>query len=345
MKFGLGHLEALERVFGTAIARYPDARPEAKLRMEAVDQGVVLRHGDGPNGCDILGAREASAFESDGTFYLHYDGAGPKGWLACLATSKDLVHWTKHGPALDFGKPGEDDSATATSPWVIYDGKEWHMFYMGSPHATPSPNYIPSFPYLTMKAKSPSPMGPWTKQPDVVPFRVKPGSYYSETASPGQIVRDGNEYLMYYSASMPRTLGIARTKDLNGPWSIDPAPILPRAEQIENSSLYYEKANKTWFLFTNHIGLDSRGEYTDSIWVYWSKDKQHWEPQDKAIVLDGKNCTWSHSCIGMPSVIKVGGKLAVLYDAPGGESVSHIGRDIGIAWLTLPLRVPTTNRQ
>ena len=37
---------------------------------------------------------------------LHYDGAGPKGWLACLATSKDLVNWTKHEPVLDFGAQG-----------------------------------------------------------------------------------------------------------------------------------------------------------------------------------------------------------------------------------------------
>lgn len=27
---------------------YPDGRPVATLRMEAVDQGVVMKHGDGP---------------------------------------------------------------------------------------------------------------------------------------------------------------------------------------------------------------------------------------------------------------------------------------------------------
>lgn len=25
------------------------------------------------------------------TYYMHYDAAGPKGWLAALATSKDLI--------------------------------------------------------------------------------------------------------------------------------------------------------------------------------------------------------------------------------------------------------------
>ena len=86
---------------------YPDGRPAARLRMDAKDQGPVLRHGDGPNRCDHLGARDIWAFKAGDTYYMHYDGAGPKGWLACLATSKDLVHWQKKGPVLDLGAAGQ----------------------------------------------------------------------------------------------------------------------------------------------------------------------------------------------------------------------------------------------
>lgn len=60
----------------------------------------------------------------------------------------------------------------------------------------------------------------------------------------------------------------------------------------------------------------------------------------KAVVFDGKNCSWSENCIGMPLVIPIGGRLAICYDAPGGESVSHMKRDIGLAWLDLPLSPP-----
>ncbi len=80
--------------------------------------------------------------------------------------------------------------------------------------------------------------------------------------------------------------------------------MVPIEEQIENSSLDYEKSIKTWFLFTNHIGIDG-GEYTDAIWVYWSKDPNQWEPKNKAIVLNGQNCTWSNKCIGLPTVVLV----------------------------------------
>jgi predicted GH43/DUF377 family glycosyl hydrolase len=329
-------------------AQYRDGRPAAKLRLDAVDYGVVLRHGDGPGQCDIHGARDVWVYQADGTYYMHYDAAGPKGWLAVLATSKDLIHWQKKGPVLELGKPGENDSASASYGTTYYDGRNWHMFYLGTPHVSPPPDLVPSFPYLTMKARSDSPGGPWTKQPHVVPFRPKPGTYYASTASPGHIIRDNDEYLQFFSASMPRTIGIARTRDLDGPWTVDPQPILPREEQIENSSLYYESANKTWFLFTNHVGLDGF-EYTDAVWVYWSKDLNRWDPAHKAVVLDGSNCSWSKHIIGLPSVVRVDDRLALFYDGnreaklPAGVK-SHMHRDIGLAWLRLPLVLPTQDK-
>jgi len=322
-----------------AVVSYPDHRPAASYRLEARDAGVVFKHGTGPGQCDALGARDLWAFEDGGTYYMHYDGAGPKGWLACLAISRDLVHWEAKGPILDFGAPGEDDSASASYGVTFKEDPDWHLFYLGTPHTSPAPDLIPAFPYLTMKAKGDSPTGPWTKQKDVIPFRTKPGTYYADTASPGHVIKTGDGYRMFFSASMKRTIGIARTRDLNGPWTIDPQPIFSPEEQVENTSLYFEEANRTWFLFTNHIGLDEF-EYTDAVWVYWTKDLDYWDASHKAVVLDGRNCTWSRRCIGLPSVLKVKDRLAILYDAPGGESRSHMGRDIGLAWLDLPLIPP-----
>ena len=329
---------------------YRDGRPVATLRMDAKDHGIVLRHGDGPDRCDVLGARDAWVFHSDGTYYMHYDAAGPRGWLCSLAVSKDLVTWEKKGPILDFGKPGEDDSKSASYGVTYHDGKQWHMFYLGTPNVSGPPNLVPSFPYLTMKAKAGRAAGPWVKQKDVVPFRTKPNTYYSITASPGQVIKSGDEFLQFFSATtrkagnpcVQRTLGIARTKNLDGPWTVDPRPMVPSEEQIENASMYFEESSRTWFLFTNHIGIDT-GEYTDAVWVYWSKDPNQWHPNNKAVVLDGRNCTWSRKCIGLPSVVPLGKRLALFYDAPGGNSISHMKRNIGLAWLELPLSAPKRN--
>jgi len=330
-----------------------DVRHAAAYRLPASDQGVVLRHGDGPGQCDFQGARDVWAWEDHGTYYMHYDGAGPKGWLACLATSKDLTNWTKLGPVLQLGKPGEDDSASASYGTTYLDGKKWHMFCLGAPNASPAPARVPSPPYLAMKAISDSPGGPWVKQPEVLPFRpgdisaTNYGAASVVVASPGMIIKSGHEYLMFvsgggYAAKTNQepygNVCIARTKDLNGKWIFDPKPMLPWNETCENSSLYFESANQTWFLFTNHI--DGGVGCTVSIWVYWTKDLNHWDAKHKAVVLDGANCHWSKTCIGLPSALKVGDRLAVLYNAPGGNSTDHMNRDIGLAWLKLPLISP-----
>jgi predicted GH43/DUF377 family glycosyl hydrolase len=324
--------------------KYSDSRPACKYRMDAIDVGVVLHYGDGPDSCDKFGASDLWVFKTnDTTFYMHYDAAGPKGWLSALATSKDLIHWEKRGTILNLGNNNEPDSKSASYGTTYFDGKKWHMFYLGTPNVTPAPDRIPSFPYLNMKAESKLAAGPWIKKKNIVPFRPRESTFYSSTASPGFIVKNNDEYLMFFSAAdftIKRTICIARTKSLEASWQIDPLPVVPPEEQIENSSLYYEEANKTWFLFTNHVGIGKEGEYTDAVWVYWSRDLNKWNPVNKAIVIDGQNCKWSHRCIGLPSVIKYRNRLAVFYDAPGDNSVSHMRRSIGLAFLNLPLNPP-----
>jgi hypothetical protein len=66
---------------------------------------------------------------------------------------------------------------------AFFDGKWWHMFYVGRRTTSPAPNRIPAVPYFTLAAKSRHPQGPWVKQKDLVPFQTKSGTYYADTAS------------------------------------------------------------------------------------------------------------------------------------------------------------------
>ena len=322
-----------------AIPREPYPAPDPIYRMATQDQGRILRHGDGPDQCDLNGAREPSIVSEDGTYYLFYDGAGPTGWLACLATSTDLVNWTKRGRMLVLGKPGDPDAAFAGSPWFIKERDTWHMFYITARTATPPPDLVAAGPYNAMKATSKALTGPWVKTAGFVPLDPRVGTFPDQMAFPGHIVKHQGEYLMFFGA--PGAVGIARTQDLNAKWTLAPEPLFASGHyDIENSSVYYEKANKTWFLFVNHIGRHDGLMYTDATWVFWTRDINTWDGRNRAIVLDGQNCTWSTKCIGMATVLPVGKRLAVFYDAPGGDSVSHMKRDIGLAWLELPLLPP-----
>ena len=344
------------------VDRYPDGRPQARLRMPAQDHGVVLRHGDD---WDCFGARDAWVFAHEGTYYLHYDAAGAEGWLTALATSADGVTWRKAGLKLALGAPGSPDSASASYGVTYFDGTRWHLFYLGTSNTSPPPQRIPAFPYQTMKAWAEQPEGPWLKQAEVISIACQPDTYYAVTASPGPVLSGPMGYRMIFSAatSQPvegqfaaavnggqrilRTLAMARASDLNQPWHVDPEPLLPLPDQIENAALYYEPTNSTWFLFTNHVGVTQDPatgklvEFTDAIWVYWSRDLERWDPARKAVVLDGLNCLWSPQVIGLPAVLPIGNRLALYYDGFAGYDIGHMKRDIGLAWLDLPLRPPS----
>src|SRR5215213_6124435 len=83
---GIGSTRALEQ---TAT---PGPAGAEEYRDGLTDLGPVLRHGDGPDGCDRYGAREAIVYSdaaTPGRWWLHYDGAGDAGWLACAASSDD----------------------------------------------------------------------------------------------------------------------------------------------------------------------------------------------------------------------------------------------------------------
>jgi hypothetical protein len=75
--------------------------------------------------------------------------------------------------------------------------------------------------------------------------------------------------------------------------------------------------------------------------VYWSKNLQRWNAEHRAVVLDHTNCPWSVRCIGMPSVLETNGALALFFDAPAKDTGNNMGRDIGLAWLNLPLKPPS----
>lgn len=77
---------------------------------------------------------------------------------------------------------------------------------------------------------------------------------------------------------------------------------------------------------------------------YWTKDLERWDTDHKAVVLDSSNCSWSKQIIGLPSVVRVGDRIALFYDGYAGRGIpegaaSHMHRDVGLAWLELPLDV------
>jgi hypothetical protein len=335
---------ALPHAPGASAAEMTASAPPT-LRLPVLDRGPVLLHGGAPGGADALGAREAIVFTDPlepTRLLMHYDGAGPKGWLACLADSVDGgASWTTYGSVLSLGKSGSYDAASASSPWVVQDDDgRWHMYYLGARRATSAPRRIPVAPYTTLHATAPTSRGPWTKRgPALLPRK---DTWYSQSVSPGPVRSYRGEWVMHFSGSGPlgATIGLARAASLDGPWTIDDTPVVSQSERLENAALRFDPVTGLWWMLANHIST-SRGSdgllFTDGIWGYWSTDPTRFTPAQRVLVLDATVCAWSR-VIGMPSLAPMGGGLAVFYDGITGRSrTDHMDRDIGMAYLPLSL--------
>lgn len=323
------------------------------------------------------GIREAILNKVGDTYYVFYDGAKPGAapdsyWCACLAKSTDLVHWEKLGKMLDASVESHPenggvymDAKSASSPWVFQENGIWYMFYVGCEEV--SPNGIPAAPYHTLLATADSIEGPWKKaneEPGMeksVCFFSRKNQWNNMTSSPGHVLQnpkwegegdtEHEKYFMFFSGAtagppvFARSIGIARTNDLSvhdnwdaenpNHWKMDEKPLLPFCEDLENASIYYEESNGYYFMFVNRVHDNA---YTNAVWVYWSKDLEHWNVEDKAVVLDKTNCTWAKGTIGLGTVVKKDDNtLAMLYDAEEGDGTGFLNRQLGFLTIALPL--------
>lgn len=81
-----------------------------------------------PGGCE-----DPRVVEVGGTYYLTYTGYDGTHALLCLATSTDLIHWTKHGPLFPRRPdPGHDIEPWSKSGAVLTEPIDgWYWMYFG----------------------------------------------------------------------------------------------------------------------------------------------------------------------------------------------------------------------
>ncbi|MBW7460235.1 hypothetical protein K0U00_39850, partial [Paenibacillus sepulcri] len=234
-------------------------------------------------------------------------------------------------------------------PTFFFEGK-WHLYYVSVENTSGAPFYIPALPYRTGLATADHPDGPWTKVSTSLLALGEKGSWNEGCICAPYVLQLDGRYFAFYSASTTgpdyyRTIGLAVSDSPGGPWELSPEPLLPPGEQLENASLYYEPACSLWFMFVNHVGRDEAGnEFTEAVWVYWSRSVTEWDPEDKAIVLDASNIPWVKQAVGLPACLVVGSKLWIGFDAckesVNSANIGNAHRDIGMCSFDLPLRAP-----
>ncbi len=152
-----------------------------------------------------FGAEDPRVTEIDGTYYLTYTGWNRKNAQLCLATSTDLLTWTKHGPLFPDYNTFWPRTDGLTAPWskaggilpVPVDGRYLMYFGEGSIfHAwsddlirwTPCPNDQP--------VMLPTPKGTF-------------GEYLVEVGPP-PVVTDNGLILLLHNAAVKHDDGTVR---------------------------------------------------------------------------------------------------------------------------------------
>lgn len=123
---------AMHGNFGIALAR--GTLVGSDLALAAVTPEAALTRGE-------AGTFDDSAVRSPdlvldavpGQWWMYYEGRESETGRIGLATSTDEgLTWTREGVMLSTGAAGAWDDAIVGEPSVLFDGAQWHMWYLGS---------------------------------------------------------------------------------------------------------------------------------------------------------------------------------------------------------------------
>jgi beta-1,2-mannobiose phosphorylase / 1,2-beta-oligomannan phosphorylase len=121
----------------------------------------VLLPGAQPDDFDSLGIEDPRVTQIGGTFYMLYCGP-TQGELntirtrLCLATSKDLLHWEKHGPI-----PGSPDLYNNKDGVLFPEPINGKYYLLHRPWGKPWDREIGQQNYQIWLASAETPLGPW----------------------------------------------------------------------------------------------------------------------------------------------------------------------------------------
>jgi predicted GH43/DUF377 family glycosyl hydrolase len=131
----------------------------------------------------------------DSIFHMWYTGHEGDDLSANIqighATSPDLVTWTKdtNNPVLSMGPGGTWDDTWVAGSYVVYDGKEYHMWYSA---------YNGSHGIRIGHATSPDGVT-WTKDPLNPVLTFETGKWDDPRVEISTVIFDGTTYHMWYS--------------------------------------------------------------------------------------------------------------------------------------------------
>ena len=197
--------------------------------------------------------------EHEGTYYNFYNAAEGSTEQIGLATSQDLLNWTRYeGNPIVQVTPGGYDSNFASDPKVFRDGDHWTMLYFGVGNGG-----------AHIMAAFSTDLLHWTAHPE--PLYAAGGnpsgldSSYAHKISLVQNPEDG-EYYLYYCAvgNQGRGIGLITSKPpatLVGHWTFDSSEAVGAATVGDDLQVVGDAAYTAEGIVGGALSLDGDGDY------------------------------------------------------------------------------------
>lgn len=278
----------------------------------------ILQKG-GAGQWDDEGVAAKSIVKSGDTWYMYYQGDGGASAVKIgLATSTDLIHWTKHpaNPILDVGAGGSWESSWVGMPNVIKEGDVWHMFYEGSDGVNSKIGHATSADGIT-----------WVKDVGNPVLSIGAAGQWDDTytGTPSLFKIGAMWFLYYVAARFPPTdeTGIAFAYSLDGPWEkCWKNPIL----QLGAAATWNDSKHSGTFIMShgNNFLLFTSG-YDGADWAIGysiSYNGLDFVECDDNPILQKNGAGWESTDVQLPIVVRSGDTYYMFYSGNDGTNFS-----------------------
>jgi predicted GH43/DUF377 family glycosyl hydrolase len=276
-------------------------------------------------------------FEHEERFYMTYIGWDTVGYRTGLASSDDLVHWTKEGLLIDRGPKGSPTEFNVAMTWIARSNdlfgecrlKKVDGQYVGTYHAYPEPGNEQGSAAIGLC---------WSE--DLRHWDLDDPFLFSQDGAPWErgglyksclLEHEGTWYLFYNAKNelhwpWREQMGAVVSTDLRNWRRLEENPLVKVGppgsfEDLFASEPCVYKVGDVWALF--YFGNSSDGHARDS--VAFSEDLIHWEKSREIIVDVGPEGSIDSRHAHKPAMFFKDARLYHYYTA----AADHPGRTLG----------------
>ena len=303
---------------------------------------LVLSSSSGTSEFDNRSVDCPFVFSHHGQFYMTYIGFDGTGYQTGLATSKDLVEWSKLGCILRRDPASPITRYNIAMNWVVRENalrspgrlRKVRGRFLGAFHAYPNAGYE-SGPAVIGLCWSDDllhwEIGDIVLRPDDAAAEWERGGLYKPC-----LVEDNGTFYLFYNAKnreqrWREQTGVATSKDLKTWTRYQENPIIRNGaagswdERFASDPAVF-RDGKTWVFY--YYSLDARGKARDLLAL--GQDPFHAEKVDKILIDVGPPGTVDSTYAHKPSVISHAGSLYHFYCAVSGKYPNEV-RGISVA--------------